>query len=93
MNCHYAGTVDGYNGDKLCGHFYHVTFDDGDEHGYTWKEIQLGIQWYEIGGYILASHDEPLPTGSISSAGGAVWALTEETELRQRMIGLTDHYE
>ena len=93
LNCHYAGTVDGYNGDKLGGHFYHVTFDDADEQDYTWREIQLGIQWYEIGGYIPASHDEPLPTGPISSAGGAVWALTEETELRQRMTGLTDHYE
>ena len=35
LSCHYAGTVDGYNGDKLGGYFYHVTFDDGDEKDYT----------------------------------------------------------
>ena len=92
LSCHYAGTVDGYNGDKLGGYFYHVSYDDGDEQDHTWREVQLGIQWYETGGYINAPHDEPLPTGPISSAGGAVWALTEETELRPRMPGLTDHY-
>ena len=93
LSCHYAGTVDGYNGDKLGGYFYHVSYDDGDEQDHTWREVQLGIQWYETGGYINAPHDEPLPTGPISSAGGAVWALTEETELRPRMPGLTDHYQ
>ena len=66
---------------------------DGDEQDHTWREIQLGIQWHEIGGYITVSHDELLPTCPISSAGGAVWALTEETELRPRMPGLTDHYQ
>ena len=66
---------------------------DGDEQDHTWREVQLGIQWHEIGGYIPVSHDELLPTCPISSAGGAVWALTEETELRPRMPGLTDHYQ
>ena len=44
LSCHYAGTVDGYNGDKLGGYFYHVSYDDGDEQDHTWREVQLGIQ-------------------------------------------------
>ena len=93
LNCHHAGTTDGYNGGKLDRNYYHVTFDDGDEQDYTWREIQLGMRWHETGGYITAPHEEPLPAGLISSAGSAEWSLTEEAELRPRMPGLTDHYE
>ena len=54
LSCDYAGTVNGYNGDKLGGYFYHVSYDDCDEQDHTWREVQLGIQWYETGGYINA---------------------------------------
>ena len=40
LSCHYAGTVDGYNGDKLGGYSYHVSYDDGDEQDHTWRDVQ-----------------------------------------------------
>ena len=91
---HYGGIVDGCTSGKAGGHYYHVAFDDGDGQDHTWREIQLGIKWNETGGYIPAVHDEPLPTGSIASAGGPEWSLTEQGgELTPRMPNLKHHYE
>ena len=93
LNDHYGGIVDSYDGEKIGGHHYHVTFDDGDEQDHTWREIQLGLRWHQTGGFVPADHDEPLPTGAISSAGGEEWALTEEEGLEPRFPELKDHYE
>ena len=30
LNCHYAGTTDFYNDDKLDDNYYHVIFDGSD---------------------------------------------------------------
>ena len=65
----------------------------GDEEDYSWRDVQLGIRWNVSGGFVPAAHDEPLPTGSIASEGGAGWAHSEEEQLKPRMPGLKHHYE
>lgn len=93
LNDHYAGIIESYDGSKYGGNYYHVAFDDGDEGDYTWREIQLGMRWQATAGFTPAPHDDELPTGAISSAGGPEWGLQEMDELAPRMPGLADHYE
>ena len=93
LNDHYAGIVDGYDSEKDGGCYYRVVFDDGDEEDYPWRDVQLGIFWNVTGGFVPAEHEEPLPTGSIASAGGVEWALADEKELKPRLPLLKNHYE
>ena len=93
LNGHYAGIIGSYGGSKYGGNYYHVAFDDGDEGDYTWREIQLGMWWQAAAGFTPAPHDEELPAGPISSAGGLEWGLKEIDELTPRMPGLAGHYE
>ena len=93
LNDHYAGITGSYDGSKYGGNYYHVAFDNGDEGDYTWREIQLGMWWQAAAGFTPAPHDEELPAGPISSAGGPEWGLKEMDELIPRMPGLAGHYE
>ena len=70
LNGHCAGIIESYGGSKYGGNYYHVAFDDGDEGDYTWREIQLGMRWQAAAGFTPTPHDEELPAGPISSAGG-----------------------
>ena len=55
--------------------------------------VQLGMRWQVAAGFTPAPHDEELPAGPISSAGGPEWGLKEMDELTPRMPGLAGHYE
>ena len=87
LNGHYAGIIESQGGSKYGGNYYHVAFDDGDGGSYTWREIQLGMRWQAAARFNPAPHDEELPAGPISSAGGPAWDLKEMDELTPRMPG------
>ena len=70
LNDHYAEIIGSYGGSEHGGNYYLVAFDDGDEEDYPWRVIQLGMQWQAVAGFTPAPHDEELPAGPISSAGG-----------------------